>query len=44
MAEERGLLQRDGFERIRPTALGWRFLDDLQAIFLPPVQKTDCQE
>lgn len=44
MAEERGLLQRDGLERIRPTALGWRFLDDLQAIFLPPAQKTDCQE
>jgi len=34
-AEERGLLQRDGAEQIRPTALGWQFLDDLQAVFLP---------
>ncbi|MGH8851315.1 MAG: radical SAM family heme chaperone HemW [Casimicrobiaceae bacterium] len=35
-AERRGLLVRD-HERIRPTPLGRRFLNDLQAIFLPPV-------
>jgi oxygen-independent coproporphyrinogen-3 oxidase len=35
-AERRGLLERD-HERIRPTPLGRRFLNDLQAIFLPPV-------
>jgi oxygen-independent coproporphyrinogen-3 oxidase len=33
-AERRGLLARD-HERVRPTALGRRFLNDLQAIFLP---------
>jgi len=33
-AERRGLLERD-HARIRPTALGRRFLNDLQAIFLP---------
>jgi oxygen-independent coproporphyrinogen-3 oxidase len=33
-AERRGLLVRD-HERIRPTALGRRFLNDLQALFLP---------
>jgi len=33
-AERRGLLARD-HERIRPTALGRRFLNDLQALFLP---------
>jgi oxygen-independent coproporphyrinogen-3 oxidase len=33
-AERRGLLDRD-HQRIRPTALGRRFLNDLQAIFLP---------
>ena len=33
-AERRGLLERD-YARIRPTALGRRFLNDLQAIFLP---------
>ena len=32
-AERRGLLERD-HQRIRPTALGRRFLNDLQAIFL----------
>jgi oxygen-independent coproporphyrinogen-3 oxidase len=35
-AEKRGLLERD-HQRIRPTPLGQRFLNDLQAIFLPPV-------
>jgi oxygen-independent coproporphyrinogen-3 oxidase len=33
-AERRGLLARD-HERIAPTALGQRFLNDLQALFLP---------
>jgi coproporphyrinogen III oxidase-like Fe-S oxidoreductase len=32
-AEERGLLQRD-HRIIRPTLLGRRFLNDLQALFL----------
>ena len=32
-AEQRGLIERD-HQRIRPTTLGWRFLNDLQAIFL----------
>ena len=32
-AERRGLIERD-YQRIRPTALGRRFLNDLQAIFL----------
>jgi coproporphyrinogen III oxidase-like Fe-S oxidoreductase len=34
-AERRGLLERD-HERVRPTPLGRRFLNDLQALFLPP--------
>ena len=34
-AERRGLIVRD-FERMAPTALGRRFLNDLQAMFLPP--------
>ena len=33
-AEARGLIERDAF-RIRPTPLGVRFLNDLQAFFLP---------
>ncbi len=33
-AEQRGLIARD-HRRIRPTPLGQRFLNDLQAIFLP---------
>ena len=33
-AERRGLLARD-HERLAPTALGQRFLNDLQALFLP---------
>jgi oxygen-independent coproporphyrinogen-3 oxidase len=32
-AERRGLITRD-FERIAPTPLGQRFLNDLQALFL----------
>jgi oxygen-independent coproporphyrinogen-3 oxidase len=36
-AERRGLVLRD-HERIRPTALGRRFLNDLQALFLPPAK------
>lgn len=39
-AERRGLLRREDSEQILPTPLGWRFLDDLQAIFLPPAPKT----
>ncbi len=35
-AEGRGLIERD-HQRIRPTLLGQRFLNDLQAIFLPAV-------
>lgn len=34
-AERRGLLERDP-QRVWPTLLGRRFLNDLQAIFLPP--------
>jgi putative oxygen-independent coproporphyrinogen III oxidase len=34
-AERRGLLERN-HQRVRPTPLGRRFLNDLQAIFLPP--------
>jgi len=33
-AEQRGLIERDHL-RLRPTALGRRFLNDLQALFLP---------
>lgn len=33
-AERRGLIERD-HQRIRPTELGRRFLNDLQALFLP---------
>jgi oxygen-independent coproporphyrinogen-3 oxidase len=33
-AQAKGLLERDG-ERLKATELGWRFLNDLQAIFLP---------
>jgi len=35
VACERGLLEAAGPLNYRPTELGWRFLDDLQAIFLP---------
>ncbi len=34
-ARDKGLIRRDDDERWRPTALGRRFLDDLQAGFLP---------
>ena len=34
-AERRGLIERD-HERMGPTSLGRRFLNDLQALFLPP--------
>jgi len=34
-AEKRGLLQREG-QRIAPTELGQRFLNDLLQIFLAP--------
>ncbi|MGI9289807.1 MAG: radical SAM family heme chaperone HemW [Gammaproteobacteria bacterium] len=34
-AIQRGMLEFSDGERIRPTAQGWRFLDDLQGIFLP---------
>jgi putative oxygen-independent coproporphyrinogen III oxidase len=36
-AEERGLIERDGAtDTLRPTARGFDFLSDLQAMFLPP--------
>ena len=38
-AERRGLLERD-HRQIRPTALGRRFLNDLQAQFLPPADRS----
>jgi oxygen-independent coproporphyrinogen-3 oxidase len=34
-AETAGLLRADADDSFVPTARGWRFLDDLQAIFLP---------
>ena len=34
-AEQRGLIERDHLH-LRPTLLGRRFLNDLQALFLPP--------
>jgi putative oxygen-independent coproporphyrinogen III oxidase len=34
-AEQRGLIERDHLH-LRPTPLGHRFLNDLQALFLPP--------
>jgi putative oxygen-independent coproporphyrinogen III oxidase len=37
-AIQQGLLAESGDGRLSPTTRGWRFLDDLQAIFLPPVQ------
>lgn len=37
-AERRGLVLRD-HERVRPTPLGRRFLNDLQALFLPPANR-----
>jgi len=36
---ERGLLASAGEGRWRPTALGFRFLNDLQAVFLPPAAR-----
>jgi len=39
-AERRGLLVRD-HQRVRPTPLGRRFLNDLQALFLPPASPSD---
>ncbi len=39
-ARARGLLE-PGADRIRPTPLGMRFLNDLQAIFLPPDGQAD---
>jgi len=38
-AAERGLLIDPAAGRICPTPRGWRFLDDLQALFLPGAQK-----
>jgi oxygen-independent coproporphyrinogen-3 oxidase len=34
-AEQRGLLERD-LSRVRPSLRGYDFLNDLQALFLPP--------
>jgi coproporphyrinogen III oxidase-like Fe-S oxidoreductase len=36
-AEQRGLLQRD-LQHIAPTGMGWRFLSDLQTLFLRPAR------
>ena len=36
-AEEKGLIERD-HQRIRPTELGRRFLNDLLELFLPDAQ------
>lgn len=33
-AVDRGLLQQDG-QRLKPTSLGWKFVNDIQQIFLP---------
>ena len=38
-AEQRGLIERDHLQ-FRPTPLGRRFLNDLQALFLPPGERT----
>ena len=37
-AESRGLIERDAF-RVRPTATGLLFLNDLQSMFLPPASR-----
>lgn len=37
-AGEQGLVEQTAAGRICPSARGWRFLDDLQAIFLPAAQ------
>jgi oxygen-independent coproporphyrinogen-3 oxidase len=37
-AEARGLIERD-HERIRPTDLGQRFLNDLLQLFLPDAKR-----
>jgi oxygen-independent coproporphyrinogen-3 oxidase len=42
-AERRGLIARD-HQHIAPTPLGQRFLNDLQAIFLPAASATDTAE
>ena len=42
-AERRGLIERD-HQHIRPTPLGQRFLNDLQAIFLPAATATATTE
>jgi oxygen-independent coproporphyrinogen-3 oxidase len=35
-AERKGLIERD-FSRVKPSARGYDFLNDLQALFLPPL-------
>ena len=40
LAEQRGLLARSAGEHWRPTDLGRRFLNDLQAMFLEPQRQT----
>ena len=39
-AERRGLVERD-LQRVRPTRLGFDFLNDLQALFLPPAHGSE---
>jgi putative oxygen-independent coproporphyrinogen III oxidase len=42
LAEEKGLIERD-HERVRATALGQRFLNDLLALFLPEENQTQSR-
>ena len=42
-AEARGLIERDAF-RLQPTDLGLRFLNDLQALFLPSADVSGANE
>jgi putative oxygen-independent coproporphyrinogen III oxidase len=44
LAERRGLLEQDAPEHWRPTELGQRFLNDLQALFLPPPHRPSARE
>jgi oxygen-independent coproporphyrinogen-3 oxidase len=40
-AQQRGLVERDAAGWVRPTARGFDFLSDLQALFLPPAAQGD---
>ncbi len=43
VAAARDLLDKSTAGRIRPSARGWRFLDDLQGVFLPAAQNAGAQ-